>query len=75
MAKTEGITRYVCDRCGKEAYLSKGDPAISDWRDVSRVTADGVQKSVLLCSSCNSDYKSLAAGQDAEYNAFMAESE
>ncbi len=73
MAKTDGITRYVCDRCGKIEYLVSDDPRKSDWRDVSRVTADGVDTKRLLCSTCNKEYKSLVATQDAAFNSFMAE--
>lgn len=72
MPKTSNITRYVCDRCGQSAYLSSGDPGMSDWRDISRVTADGVTTSRLLCKQCNTDYKALAAKQDAAFNEFMA---
>lgn len=73
MAKTDGITRYVCDRCGKSDYLVGDDPRKSDWRDVSRVTADGVSTSRLLCADCNKSYKSLVATQDAAFNAYMTE--
>lgn len=72
MAKTTNITKYACDRCGAEAYLPKGDPRESDWREVSRVTADGVSVSRLLCAQCTTGYKALASEQDAAFTAFMA---
>lgn len=72
MAKTTNITRYVCDRCGKTAYVAPGDPSASDWREIKRVTADGVDISRLVCSTCNAEHKKLANNQDAAFNAFMA---
>lgn len=71
MAKTTGITRYVCDRCGDTAHLSQGAPEVSDWHDVQRVTVDGNTVQRLLCRGCYSSYKSLVTSQDAEFNEFM----
>lgn len=73
MAKTDNITKYTCDRCAKGDYLVADDPRKSDWREIKRVTADGVTASRLLCADCNKSYKSLVATQDAAFNSFMAE--
>lgn len=72
MARTENVTMFVCDRCGRTAYLAAGDPARDGWRDVERVTADGARASRLLCSACASEHKSLAAKHDAAFVEFMA---
>lgn len=73
MAKTEGISRYICDRCGEEQYMVSDDPRKSEWRDIERITADGVSTRRLLCSECNREYKALVAEQDAAFNTFMTE--
>lgn len=71
MAKTEGISRYTCDRCSKEMYMTAGDPRTSEWRDIERVTADAVTVKRLLCPECTREYKALAEDQDASFAAFM----
>lgn len=71
MPKKTNITNYICDRCGKSAYLVSDDPAVSDWRDVERVTSDGVTTSRLLCKDCHAEYRKLTATQDAAFNSFM----
>lgn len=72
MAKTDGITHYVCDRCGADAYLQQGAAAAGDWREVERFDQYGSKASRLLCKSCTDEYKQLAAQQDAAFQAFMA---
>lgn len=71
MARTTGITRYECDRCGKAAHLAPGAPEAGDWRDARRYTADGVENARLLCSGCAAAYRKMAEAQDAEFAAFM----
>lgn len=71
MAKTTGISRYTCDRCAKEAYMTSGDPRASEWRDIDRVTADAVPTTRLLCPDCVKEYKALAEQQDSAFAAFM----
>lgn len=72
MAKTDGITHYVCDRCGSDAYLAANSAASADWREVERFDQYGSKASRLLCKSCTDKYKQLAAQQDAAFQAFMA---
>lgn len=73
MPKTSGYSHYRCERCGKEAYLRDDDPSTVNWREVERITADGVPRKNWLCISCVSAHKSLATRHDAEFNAFLAE--
>lgn len=75
MGKTENITRYVCDRCGADAYLAANSAAAADWREVARVDQYGSRASRLLCKSCTDDHKKLAARHDAEFQAFMEKGE
>lgn len=58
MAKTENITRYVCDRCGADAYLAANSAAAADWREIERVDQYGSRASRLLCKACTDDHKS-----------------
>ncbi len=71
MGKTRDISRYVCDRCAKEVYATDRDPLVSEWREISRVTADSVQTERLLCPECAKEYRALAGRQDAEFAGFM----
>lgn len=71
MAKVDGISRYTCDRCGRTQYLSAGDPALSSWMNIHRVTADGVDAQRLLCSDCYTAWRTLAARHDVEFSTFM----
>lgn len=75
MAKTDGITHYVCDRCGADAYLAANSADSVDWREVERYDQYGSRASRLLCKACTDTYKQLAAKQDAEFQAFMAAKE
>lgn len=82
MSKTEGFTKYACDRTNYHGpendsteYLAKGDSRENDWHQVSRITADGNKVEFIYCSSCYQKYKELAAKQDAEFNAFRTESQ
>lgn len=72
MPKQTGITRYECDRCGRAEHLAQGAPEAGDWREVRRVTADGVDNARLLCKECADEYRKLAVEQDAAFNAFVA---
>lgn len=75
MAKTDGITHYVCDRCGSDAYLAANSAASADWRGVERFDQYGSKATRLLCKSCTDEYKKLAAQHDAAFQAFMAAKE
>ena len=74
MAKTTGIVRYVCDRCGKTEYLPEGGQSAS-WYPVSRFDSNSVQSNLLFCQPCYADYQKLAVGVDKEFNAFMKNAE
>lgn len=64
---------YECDRCGEKEFLTTDAPARSDWIDVRRVTADGADKSVLMCPDCYDLYKEVVAQDESNFNKFMAE--
>ena len=71
MGQTEGITRYVCDRCGSEEFLEAGDRKRETWADITRYATGGIVVRRLLCGVCNKAYATLTAKQDAEFTAFM----
>lgn len=71
MAKTSGITKCECDRCGAKEYLTETSPTWSDWHTIKRYTGDAVEVSRLLCRDCFTDYKTLMSEQDAGFNDFM----
>ena len=75
MPKKTGITDYTCDRCAMPQYIAEGEPAASDWREVSRVTADGVASSRLLRKECTTRYLKLATEQVTAFLAFMSNTE
>lgn len=64
---------YECDRCGTKEFLTSDAPKRSDWIDVRRVTADGADKSVLMCPDCYALYKEVVAQDESNFNKFMAE--
>lgn len=64
---------YECDRCGTKEFLISDAPARSDWIDVKRVTADGADKTVLMCPDCYALYKEVVAQDESNFNKFMAE--
>ncbi|NPD32261.1 hypothetical protein HLV35_03135 [Eggerthellaceae bacterium zg-997] len=72
MAKRDGYTRYACDRCGAVEYLAAGDNNATNWREVSRVTADGIAVARVLCAKCLGGFKPLASRHDAEFSDFMS---
>ena len=74
MAKTPGFTEYVDDRDATiVAQLRDNDPRTkSDWFEVSRVDANGVTNSYLLCKANYNEFKKLIAKHDAEFNAWLA---
>ena len=75
MAKTEGITLYTCDRCGKQAYLTADNNARNEWYEVKRITKDGATAARWLCRECNAEYGKLASAADADFNDFMKSAE
>lgn len=73
MAKTKGITAYECDRCGAKDFLTDDAPSKADWHDVARTTADGAERTVLMCAACYASYRILVEQEDREFNRFMAD--
>ena len=71
MAKTDGYSQLVCDRCSKTIYATANSPEAQSWRTIERITADGTTVSRLLCPQCNSEYRELAQSHDAEFSEFM----
>lgn len=64
---------FECDRCGAKEFLTPDAPARADWMDVERVTMDMQTKTVLLCPTCYTAYKTLVTTQDREFNTYMSE--
>lgn len=73
MGITPGYSDYVCEGCDEQAWIKDDDNTSKNkWRTVRRVTADGALVERLLCEKCHKAYGVFAAGQDADFNAFMA---
>lgn len=73
MGITSGYSDYVCEGCDAQAWVKDDDnTAKSKWRTIERVTADSALVRRLLCEKCHKAYSAFAAGQDADFNAFMA---
>lgn len=73
MGITAGYSDYVCEGCDAQAWIKDDDNTSKNkWRVVERVTADNAHVERLLCEKCYKAYNAFAAGQDAEFNAFMA---
>ena len=37
--KSDGYSKYVCDKCGKTAYVAAGDTEAREWFTVRRYSA------------------------------------
>lgn len=64
---------YECDRCGMKEFLTDDAPARADWMDVKRVTAEGQNKTVLMCPDCYALYKDVVRQDEQNFNKFMAD--
>ncbi len=71
MAKTDGYSKYACDRCGKSAYIADGATESQQWRQVTRISADYGESKRLLCPECSSAYFEFARKQDSAFDEFM----
>lgn len=71
MARTDNISRYVCDKCGKTEYFEQGRQA-SGWMEIERYNADRVPVKKMFCAACHEMYKPVAAQADSDFNDFMA---
>lgn len=71
MARTDGYSQYVCDRCGATIYGRDSYPETQQWRDVARVSGDGVSLTRLLCPDCATAYRQFAQAQDGDFAEFM----
>lgn len=72
MGKTANLTQYECDRCGAKETFTPDAPGIADWQEVTRTTAEGAQRRVLLCPSCWPGYKDIVGREDQDFNEWMA---
>lgn len=75
MPRTDGYSRYACDRkaCGAVEYLQGTDPRTGSWKTVKRLTADGVEATLTLCPACYPGYKAVAEANDKSVNAYLEE--
>lgn len=71
MAKTDGFSKYSCDRCATEKFAQPDSSEALMYSTIERITADGVGVTRLLCTSCAAKYRELARKHDAEFLQFM----
>ncbi len=66
MAKTTNITKYTCAPLPRQRIPHRRrSRTSSDWHQIKHTTADGVTQEELACTSCQQEFKKLAATQDA----------
>lgn len=78
MAVTTGFSHYVCDRCGREAYLSPSSAEASTWSQVQRVSVDKATSAdpvtrYTMCNRCRDAYVTFDRSQDDAFTRFMAD--
>lgn len=72
MAKTLGYSKFVCDRCAKEAFILESDED-RKWPETKRFTTDGMQNTYLLCDTCRAAYRTVSSESDAAFTKFMTQ--
>ena len=72
MAKNDGYSQYVCDRCGATLYAQPSAPDAQQWRQAHRISADNVDVTRWLCPSCAAGYRELAQRQDTEFGNWIS---
>ena len=72
MGRTSNLTKYECDRCGAKEIFTADAPGVADWQEITRSTAEGAQRHVLLCPACWPSYKDLVQQEDQSFNGWMA---
>ena len=81
--KSDGYSKYVCDKCGKIAYVAAGDTEAREWFTVRRYSAgkatriaDDVTLDIYeLCSKCNTSFMTFMQQDDASFEAWLKEVE
>lgn len=78
MSVYTGFKHYVCDRCGREAYIAAGSAEEQSWSTVHRVSADKATDSnpvtnYTFCYQCRTAYNEFDKPQDTEFNNWMGQ--
>lgn len=77
--ESDGYSKYVCDKCGKTAYVAAGDTEAREWFTVRRYSAgkaDDVTPDIYeLCSKCNSSFMAFMQENDESFEAWLKEVE
>lgn len=81
--KSDGYVKYVCDKCGKTAYVAAGDTEAREWFTVRRYSAgkatriaDDVTSDIYeLCPQCNASFMTFMQQDDASFEAWLKEAE
>lgn len=74
--KSDGYSKYVCDKCGKTAYVAAGDTEAREWFTVRRYgkqTDDVTPDIYELCSKCNTSFMAFMQKDDASFEAWLKE--
>ena len=79
--KSDGYSKYVCDKCGKTAYVAAGDTEAREWYTVRRYSAgkatriaEDVPPDIYeLCSKCNTSFMAFAQKDGASFEAWLKE--
>lgn len=80
--KSDGYSKYVCDKCGKTAYVATGDTEAREWFTVRRYSAGGKATRIAedvppdiyeLCSKCNTSFMTFMQENDASFEAWLKE--
>lgn len=72
MSKKEGYALYQCDRDNAhQEYVIAGSNAANAWHEITRVDANGVYDTALLCDECYRNYLALVQAQDNQFAMFM----
>ncbi len=77
--KADGYVKYVCDKCGKTAYIASGDTAVKEWFEVRRYSAgqstriaNDVQPDTYeFCSDCNTSFLAFAKQSDDSFASWL----
>lgn len=71
MGKTEGITKWECDRCGEKYFAPKGDNYAKEWGQPKRINSSLDEATCTLCPTCLSEYKMVVAAHDKDFASFL----
>lgn len=71
MARTDGYSQYVCDRCNATTYARPTSLEAHEWHQIRRVSASEREVSGLLCPGCHELYTELVESQDLAFGEFM----